>query len=327
MLAAITPSVTPADAPSRNGTPAVRARELTRRYDQTLAVDGLTLQVRQGTILGLIGPSGSGKTTTIRLLTGIEVPDAGEVEVLGRSPATFGVADRARLGYMPQLPVLFPNLSLQENLRFVASIYGMPLARRRALRHVLDLVELTPHRRKRLRDASGGMQRRLALAAALVHDPDLMFLDEPTAGIDPVLRRRFWDHFAELRADGRTLLVTTQYVGEAANCDEVAVIDHGRVVALDTPDGLRRQAFGGDVLDMGTVDPLDAEEAADLGGLAFVTRVEGSGRRHQVVVDSADRAIPRLHEWLSARGHAVKSLQQDVPSFDDVFVALVGDGR
>jgi ABC-2 type transport system ATP-binding protein len=320
------PTITTTPSSGRATEPAVVATGVSRSYGETRAVRDLHLEVPTGSIVGLIGPSGSGKTTTVRMLTGIERPDEGEVRVLGAPPMTFSAAERARLGYMPQLPVLFPNLSLWENLRFVASIYGMPPRRRKPLHKVLELVELDGERRKRLRDASGGMQRRLALAAALVHDPELLFLDEPTAGIDPVLRRRFWEHFKGLRERGVTLLVTTQYVGEAAYCDYVAVLAHGHVVAMDTPEGLRRLAYGGEVLDVRTADPLTEEDVQDLRALPYVLamrRIDDFGRRWRVVVEEADRAIPRLHQWLREAGQHVDSLQHDVPAFDDVFVALV----
>jgi ABC-2 type transport system ATP-binding protein len=307
---------------------AVLAERVSRSYGDKHAVRGVTLDVRRGEIVGFIGPSGSGKTTTVRLLTGIERPDEGTVSVLGGDPASFSADERARLGYMPQLSVLFPSLSLRENLSFVASIYGMSLRRRRRLREVLELVELHGDRRTRLRDASGGMQRRLALAAALVHRPPLLFLDEPTAGIDPVLRRHLWDHFTALRDEGRTLFVTTQYVTEASYCDRVAVLREGQVLTIDTPDGLRRQAFGGELLDLETVDSLPGEEVdalLRLPGISDVRATDRSRRSHRLVVEDADAAISTVRGRLESRGVDVVALRQDLPSFDDVFVALVQD--
>ena len=173
-------------------------------YGDRGGVGGIDLDVEPGTILGLIGPSGCGKTTLLRVLAGVTVPTGGDVRVLGRSPMSFTAADRAQIGYLPQLPVLFPNLSVWRNLNFVASLYGVGLRRRRRLREVLRFVDLLGDRRKRFRALSGGMQRRLALAATLVHDPELLLLDEPTAGVDPLLRERFWEHFRSLRDAGRT---------------------------------------------------------------------------------------------------------------------------
>jgi ABC-2 type transport system ATP-binding protein len=224
--------------------PAICARQVAKSFGDQEALAGIDLDVQPGTILGLIGPSGCGKTTLIRALTGVVTRDAGELTVLGVDPESFSAENRRRFGYMPQMPVLFPNLSLIANVNFIASVYGVPLRRRRRVREVLEFVDLWQHRHKRLREASGGMQRRLALAATLVHRPELLFLDEPTAGIDPLLRERFWTRYRDLRDHGRTLVVSTQYVGEAAACDLVAVMSEGRVLVVDTPDGLRRAAFG-----------------------------------------------------------------------------------
>jgi ABC-2 type transport system ATP-binding protein len=321
-----TATTSPGAPPPEASGPAVRARGLVRRFGDLTAVDGLDLDVPAGTIFGFIGPSGSGKSTTIRLLTGIDQPDEGEVAVLGSSPTGFSAAERKRLGYMPQLSVLFPTLSLRENLSFAASIYGMPLRRRRALRRVMELVELQADRRTRLKDASGGMQRRLALAAALVHEPSLIFLDEPTAGIDPVLRRKFWDHFSELRDSGRTLFVTTQYVSEAAYCDLVGVISEGKLIAVAPPDELRRQAYGGDIIDVSTGHPLsdNARSAlADLDGVVRVDPTRKDGREHRIIVDDAGPALPALQEWFDNRDLRVQGIRQHVPQFDDVFVELV----
>ena len=304
----------------------VEAHGLTKRFGDEVAVDDLTLAVPAGTIFGFIGPSGSGKTTTVRLMTGVQKPTSGDVSVFGVAPAEFTEHERSRIGYMPQLSVLFPHLSIIENLKFVASIYGMPWGRRSRLNQVLDFVELEQDRRKRLRHASGGMQRRLALAAALVNEAQLLFLDEPTTGIDPVLRRKFWDHFESLRDEGRTLFVTTQYVGEAAYCDRIGVLRNGRLLTVDTPEGLRRQAFGGEVIDLIVTDRIDQDLITAVTQLDDVfhaqrTRVDGRGMR--ITVDDADPVIPRLQQWLVQRDVHVESIDRYLPPFDDVFVKLV----
>src|SRR5215204_4007145 len=223
--------------------PIVAAGSLTKSFDDETVVRDLDLVIHPGTIVGLIGPSGCGKTTTVRLLTGLLAPTSGNA-VVDDTPATqLSHRQRARIGYLPQIPALFPELSLWENLNFHASMYGLRLRRRPRLRELLDWVELTDDRSKRVREASGGMQRRLALAAAFVHDPALAFLDEPTAGIDPILRAKFWQQFREMRDEGRTMCVTTQYVGEAAYCDYVGLLSDGELLMLDTPENLRRAAF------------------------------------------------------------------------------------
>ena len=218
----------------------ISAQHLTKKFGDETAVEDVSFDVPRASIFGFIGPSGSGKTTTVRLLTGVYTPTEGEVSVLDRSPARFSQSDRARLGYMPQLFVLYPNLTVWENLNFAASLYGMSLFRGKRLKEALTFVELDEHRSKLARNISGGMLRRLSLAATLVHDPELLFLDEPTAGIDPVLRRKFWDHFRELKDQGRTIFITTQYVSEADNCDLVGVQNNGKLLLVDTPQGIRQ---------------------------------------------------------------------------------------
>jgi ABC-2 type transport system ATP-binding protein len=220
------------------GRPIVACSALGKSFGDAPVVHDVDLNIPTGTIVGLIGPSGSGKTTTVRLLAGLLDPTTGHAEVDGTPSTELSHRQRSRIGYLPQRPALFPDLSLWENLNFHASMYGVRLRRRARLRELLEWVELTDDRRKRVREASGGMQRRLALAAAFVHDPALAFLDEPTAGIDPILRARFWDQFRVLRDAGRTLIVTTQYVGEAAACDVVGVLSAGELVFFGTPDEL-----------------------------------------------------------------------------------------
>src|SRR3954454_18130897 len=222
---------------------------LVKSFGDERVLDGIDLNVPRGVILGLIGPSGCGETTLVREMIGLDAATAGEVRTLGEIPTKSTTSPRSRLAYMPQLPVLFPTLSVWGNLTFISSVYGMRLrGRRRRLQRLLDLVDLLGDRHKQLAQCSGGMQRRLSLAAALVHDPELAFLDEPTAGVDPILRARFWEHFRTLRDEGRTIVVPTQYVGEAAMCDLVAVISSGRLLTVLPPDKLRDYAYGGDVL-------------------------------------------------------------------------------
>ena len=229
----------------------IQIEHVTKTFGQVRAVQDLSFTVGCGQIFGLIGPSGCGKTTTIRLLLGVYYPTAGRIGVFGRSPHQFSRADRERIGYMPQLFVLYPNLSIYQTLDFMASIYGLSYGYRRArIREVLDLVELTDARTKQAGKISGGMKRRLELACALLHEPTLLFFDEPTAGVDPILRQKFWAQFHALKAKGHTLFLTTQYVTEAEYCDRVALMDKGRLAAIGTPDELRRKALGGEVLDV-----------------------------------------------------------------------------
>ena len=303
----------------------VACRELTRAFAEQEVIHALDLDIEPGTILGLIGPSGCGKTTTVRLLTGLLAPTTGSATVFGRSAIRLTAADRARLGYLPQTPALFPDLSLAENLSFHASMYGLPFRRRRRLDELLDWVELTDHRGKRVADASGGMQRRLALAAAFVHDPDVVFLDEPTAGIDPILRDKLWGRFRQVAEHGKTLVVTTQYVGEAGQCDLVGLLSDGELLLLDTPTNLRRAAFDGEVVDVRLERPLTDGELARLGDQPFVVSdVERIGPSEvRVVVDDADGAMSDITAAVSALGTSVVEMDEHIVDYDEAFVRVV----
>jgi ABC-2 type transport system ATP-binding protein len=303
----------------------VETKGLTKDFGDQRALDDINLSIAPGVVVGLIGPSGCGKTTLVRTLTGIIGPTEGEVRVFGSDPARFGTRERRRFGYMPQLPVLFPNLTVWENLSFIASVYGMSLRqRRRHLKALLELVDLGPHRKKRLSECSGGMQRRLALASTLVHDPELLFLDEPTAGVDPILRERFWTHFRALRDQGRTIVVPTQYVGEAVSCDVVAVMAHGQLITVQPPERLARYAYGGDAL---AVDLdggwLSGGEVERLRSEQFIRRVRRTENGLTVVVTDAERDGRELRRMFEGAGIAVGSISPLEPSFDDIFFEII----
>jgi ABC-2 type transport system ATP-binding protein len=288
----------------------------------------LTFTLPRGAILGMIGPSGCGKTTTIRLLNGIYGPTLGEVRVFDKDPLSFTSVDKARIGYIPQHSLLYPNLSAEENLHFLGGIYGMPSGERKArMSDLLAFVELTEARKRLARKLSGGMQRRLMLAGALLHGPDLLFADEPTAGIDPILRARIWDNFRHLRDQGKTLLVTTQYVGEAAYCDRVAVMRRGRLVTIDTPAGLRRQALGGEVIHI-QVDGSRALEMMqffeELPQVKHTERTPGEPGGVLVFVEDAGRELPVLLATLvEQKGITPLVAEPYLPPFDEVFVRLI----
>ena len=314
------------DSPDRASESSVVLDGVGRRFGDLVAVEDVSLDVPPGTILGVIGPSGAGKTTVIRMLTGALAPSTGTVRVLGEDPRHFRRRTRERIGYMPQLFSLYPELSARENVDFVASLFGMLFFRRhRRVREVLELVDLWAARGRRASDLSGGMQRRLELASALVHEPSLLFLDEPTAGIDPLLRTRVWEELHRLREAGRTLIVTTQYLNEAESCDRVALIANGRLVALATPNGLRHEAIGGDAVDVETTGPFDA---SILSKLPSVTSYRQAGPRHfQVIVDHAGTATPEVVEAIGEHGGEVESAREYRPSFDEVFAELVRRDR
>ncbi|MGI9149292.1 MAG: ABC transporter ATP-binding protein [Chloroflexota bacterium] len=299
---------------------------LSHRYGEVAAVDNLTLDVPRGTILGVIGPSGSGKTTLIRMLTGTLEATAGKLTVLGQAPRKFTRATREQIGYMPQHFVLYEELTATENVSFVASLFGLLWPkRRRRVAEMLKLVDLWDARSRRARQLSGGMQRRLELACALVHDPVLLFVDEPTAGLDPMLRQTVWAEFRRLREAGRTIVVTTQYVGEAEYCDRVAVLARGRLIALAEPEELRRMALGGEVIEIETAQPFDGTRLEKLPGVRSVR--QHAPRRVLVIAEDAGAATPRVLEELSALSIEVVSSSEYRPSFDEVFAALVSQSE
>jgi ABC-2 type transport system ATP-binding protein len=301
---------------------------VTHRFSNDQGVYELSLAVPPGTIFGLIGPSGSGKTTTVRLMTGLYAPTEGAIRVLGHEPRNFSAKLRAQIGYIPQQFVLYQNLTVWENLSFVASLYGMSyFSRRPAMERVLEFTELDTARNRLVSQLSGGMRHRLSLACALVHSPQLIFADEPTSGIDPVLRGKFWDYFRELRDAGQTLFVTTQYVGEAAYCDYVGVMRDGRLLYVDSPDGLRRRALGGEVITL-QLEPAQLREAASILEQApevnEVRRARGDPGQLNVYVAQASTALPAIFALLGSYPHiTVRQAEEFRPSFDDVFIRLM----
>ena len=314
---------------------AIEVESLVKRFGSEEVLGGLDLTVEEGEIFGLIGPSGSGKSTLMRVLTGYLPPSEGKIEVLDKTPLSFTSKDRRRMGYMPQGFVLYPELSIRQNLNFVAGLYGLKFGKRRwRVRETLEFVELWEHRRKTAQNISGGMQRRLQLAAAIVHVPDLLFVDEPTANLDPILRRRFWEEFRHLREQGRTLFVTTQYVGEAELCDRVGLLSAGKLVAAGTPDELRRRAFSGEFIQL-----VLSGDPGSLGGrleaLERVGRVEEvrkderetekAANRIRLLVEDAEATLPEVMEVLD--GAEVISANIPKPSFDEVFFRLVEESE
>ena len=303
---------------------AIMARGLSKSFDNHVVLRDLSLAVQVGEIFGLIGPSGSGKSTAIHLLCGHLRPSGGEMSVLGKSPSSFTAAIRRRIGYMPQGFVLYPDLSVEQNVSFAAGLYGLTEWRNRArIREILELVQIWDARKRAARDVSGGMQRRIALAATLVHDPDILFMDEPTANLDPILRAHLWEHFRTLRERGRAILITTQYVDEAEFCDRVGLMYNGVLIATGRPLTLRRQAFGGDVVEISIERPASGY----LDRLGQVPGVRGTEERGEaplrVTVEDAQRSIPALLDALETSGATIRSVAQYQPTFDEVFIRLI----
>ena len=314
----------------RRPAPMINMQGAVKQFGSVTVIDNISLEVPSGSIYCFIGPSGSGKTTVIRMLNGVYAPTDGEVEVMGKPPTRWTTSDREQVGYMPQLFVLYPNLSVEENVDFAASSYGLGWwARRKPKRELLEFVGLWEHRRKLARSISGGMQRRLELACALIHDPILIFLDEPTAGIDPILRATVWEHLRHLRDQGKTLFVTTQYVTEAEYCDRVGLINKGRLIADGTPDQVRKMAYGGEVVRL-TSDRLTGEVLHHIEELPQV--VNGKSQRitrttAELTVDEASTAMPLILGVMTNYGIPLEqvTIEEIKPPYDDVFVRLIQD--
>src|SRR5688500_6507596 len=300
----------------------VLTKNLTKQFGAQTAVDSLNLHVPRGSIFGFIGPSGCGKTTTVRLLTGVHEPTSGEANVLGKNPLHFSNSDRERIGYLIQGFDLYPELTVWENLNFAASFYGVNPFRRSHLKQSPDFIELSEDKWKLAGHLSGGMKKRLSLAATLVHNPELLFLDEPTAGVDPILRRKFWDYFKGLQDEGHTLFVTTQYVGEAAYCDLVGVMYAGRLLMVASPEDLRRRAYGGDIVRIRATEGIRFEHRRQLEDLPITRgQVKVLGDQEvEMIVDEASTAIPLLVEWAQAKRLTLETIEEKSAPFDDVFV-------
>jgi ABC-2 type transport system ATP-binding protein len=300
---------------------AVEARELTKTFGELVAVDHLSLEVRQGEVFAFLGPNGSGKTTTIRMLCGIITPSSGGGRVLGFDIATQSESIKAGIGYMSQRFALYEDLTVRENLNFYAGVYQVPRGRRaERVRELIAMAGLTGRERQLAGQLSGGWKQRLALGCAIVHEPPLLFLDEPTAGVDPVSRRSFWTLIYGLARDGITIFLTTHYIDEAEHADRVALMLYGRMVALAPPRELRETGLSGTLLEVECEPAVDALEF--LPSVAGVREVTLYGRLLHVLVDDGLSA-EMLAGVLRAKGISVTGVREIKPSLEDVFVSRI----
>ncbi len=229
----------------------ITTKILSKRYNGNLAVDRLNLSIEKNSIVGLVGPNGSGKTTTMRMICGLLIPTGGEVEINGINPARHLSKIQEMLGYLPQQNALFPDLTVYENLYYFGAIYGI-YKKKLLNQNINDLLEklgLKNQKKQRIEKLSGGYQRRTAVACSLLHNPEIIILDEPTIGLDPAIRVEFWNLFRDLKNQGKTILVSTHYMEEADECDEVIILNKGKLVGFGKPDELRKKVFG-DVYDI-----------------------------------------------------------------------------
>jgi ABC-2 type transport system ATP-binding protein len=303
------------------GKAALRVRNLRKAFSDVVAVDGLDLEVRTGECFGLLGPNGAGKTTTIEICEGLTEADSGEVEVLGLTWAANASELRERLGIQLQDTQLSDKQTVSETLRLFRSFFR----RGPAVREVVARVQLEEKAASRVGGLSGGQKQRLALACALVGDPDFLFLDEPTTGLDPQARRQLWDLIQRFRASGRTILLTTHYMDEAERlCDRVAIMDHGKTIAQGTPRELIASIGGEHLLEFSAGDAaagLDRAALARLEGVRDVRQEQGSVR---MMVTELHRAVPAVLDELSRQNIPLTELRTHSASLEDVFVGLTG---
>jgi ABC-2 type transport system ATP-binding protein len=306
-----------------NSGPAIAVDALEKRYGATRAVDGLSLTIAEGEVFGLLGPNGAGKTTTVEILEGYRRADAGEVRVLGLDPWRDGPALRSRIGVMLQEGGLYPGIRPLEALELFASYYDDPDDPER----LLALVGLESSRGTLVRRMSGGQQQRLSLALALIGRPSLLFLDEPTAGMDPHARATTWALVRELRERGVTVLLTTHAMDEAENlCDRVAIVDHGRLVACGTPVELMDHAITDDTYFSATAG-LDVASLTSVLGLAPATVHEIRPGEYVINASATPAMVALLAEWMRDRGVLVRELRAGTQTLEDVFLRLTSEGR
>lgn len=304
---------------------AIETKDLLKRFGSILAVDRLAFEVRAGEIFGLVGPDASGKTTTIRMLCGILRPDEGEAVVAGFHIRTEAEAIKEKVGYLPQRFGLYGDLSVLENIHFYADLYGVSRKERRErIDRLLGFANLQPFGKRKARDLSGGMKQKLGLICALIHTPQILFLDEPTTGVDPLSRRDFWIILYELLKEGVTILFSTSYLDEAERCNRIGLIYQGRLLVVDTPESVRN-GMAGTILELHTEDNprclplLEAREE--------FRSVVLSGDKIHILMDDAEKGKGIVRQALEAEGLRIFDLQPVRPSLEDAFVAMVREKK
>ena len=300
----------------------VEIHDMVKTFGSFVAVDHVSLQVKKGEIFGFLGPNGAGKSTTIRMLCGLLTPTSGKASVNGLDVATQPEEIRKNIGYMSQKFSLYDDLTVEENIDFFAGMYGVAREKRAERRqYVLEMANLTGRHDALTRTLSGGWKQRLALGCAILHDPPILFLDEPTSGVDPIARGAFWGLIHDLSDSGHTVFVSTHYMDEAEYCHRIALMYRGKVIALGTPSELKHGLDTHFLLNLNSADPLETMRALE--GLPGVLDVAIFGRGLHVMVDDLDATSARIRQTLAGKNIAVESLERITPSMEDVFVALI----
>ncbi len=304
--------------------PILIAKDLQKSYGDVHAVDGISLQVARGEVFGLLGPNGAGKTTTISMMTGLFPPDSGSITIDGLDLATDTNAVKAKLGLVPQELALYPTLSARQNLNFFGRIYGLKgKALRARVDQVLEMVGLTERANDAIDTYSGGMKRRINIGAGLLHKPEVLFLDEPTVGVDPQSRNSIFEGIEELNREGMTIIYTTHYMEEAQRlCHRVAIVDEGRVIALDTPRALIR-SLGGGIIIIGLDDQVEdiLDQVAQLPSVKAATRSDG---QLKIETQRLQEALMGVLDLTNRMDIGITSLELLEPNLESVFLHLTG---
>ena len=298
----------------------VEIENLRKVFGDFTAVDGITLSVSRGEVFGFLGPNGAGKSTTIKMLCGLLMPTSGSGSVGGYDILTQSEEIKQHIGYMSQRFSLYDDLTVEQNIKFFSGMYGVPGQRLKERREwVLDMAGLRDKRTAVTRTLAGGFKQRLALGCAILHEPPILFLDEPTSGVDPVSRRNFWNMIHDLSRSGTTVFVTAHYMDEAEYCDRLALIYSGRIIASGTPNELKKNYMKREVLEIETdsvVEAMDVLEQNHIEAAVF-------GSLLHVTVEQADQAIPLIVQKLEESRIRVKRIDKAIPSLEDVFVTLI----
>ena len=301
---------------------AVIVKELEKRFGKFVAVNRISFDVAKGEIFGFLGPNGAGKSTTIRMLCGILSPTSGMGSVAGFDIRTETEKIKSNIGYMSQRFSLYEDLTVEENINFYSGIYRIPEGKKEERKSwVIEMAGLSEHRNSRTRILSSGWKQRLALGCAILHQPPIIFLDEPTSGVDPISRRQFWDLIYELSGKGVTVFITTHYMDEAEYCDRLALIYRGELIAIGTPDELKTKFMKENVLEVFCERPQDAmDEIIKIEGIKEVALF---GKGLHIVTEDSETAIRAIKKLLDEKNYRVEHIEKIIPSLEDVFVSLI----
>ncbi len=305
----------------------VQVQNLSKQFGSFTAVDGISFHVQAGEIFGWLGPNGAGKTTTIRMLLGLLKPNGGQMRVLGYDPVTQAKTMQAHVGYMSQLFTLYNDLTASENIRFYGKVYGLSRKRlQQRQEEIVRMAGLEGRENTLTGNLSGGWKQRLALGCAIVHNPDVVFLDEPTAGVDPISRREFWELIYAMSKAGVTIMVTTHYMDEAELCQRVGFISQGKLLALDTPENLKLERMRGKVLEINTPEPdraMRVLKSAQANKILPLDEVALYGAQIHAVLPGAESDRERVRQVLASEKIDLQSLEWIAPTLEDVFISSV----